>query len=391
MMKRMVFLMVSFLFLIMVGCSASTGPTFGDTDSNPTEEKESAEPLTEPSFEIVEKKYTSEHMDVSYPKVNGLEDRQLQERINQILYEEAFEHKPDYKKIDENQVDEEEWNFESKYKVTYNQDGLVSIRYDTTFYVLEAAHPTSGINSITFSIRDGTIYQLPDLFKKTPSYRGKINDYIIRYLSEREEEIPLLRPFTGIDEGQGFYLTEKGTAIYFQEYEYTPYAYGSLVIVVPYSQLALDHHNYQAEQSVEVVPGASYFDDEFKQLAAEGKLKSIPFEIGTEMKQIVETWGEPHDSGLFEGAKYYMYDKCTFFSDINGRKVTGLSITPKTFSWDVVPTLTDIRSLLGTPKEDIGKNEIDGDWNMGYQFGDYRLYITSDGSDHTIKSIFLGE
>jgi len=350
--------------------------------------KESAESPVEPTFEIVEKKYTSEHMDVSYPEVKGLEDRQLQSRINKMLYEKAFEHSPDNKRIDENKVDKEEWNFESKYQVTYNQDGLISIRYDTTFYVIGTVHPTSGINSITFSIEDGTICQLPYLFKKTPSYRGKIDDYIIRYLSEREEEIPLCSPFTGIDEGQGFYLTEKGTAIYFQEYEYTPYAYGSLVIVIPYSQLAPDHQ-IETKPSAEVVAGESYFDDEFKQLAAEGKLKGIPFGIGTMMKEIIDTWEEPNESGFYEGAKYYIYDECTFFSDVNGQKVTVVVIQGEKFSWDEIPTLTEVRSLLGTPEEEINESDIDEEWSMGYQFGNYWLYIASDGPDHAIAYIFL--
>lgn len=80
--------------------------------------------------------------------------------------------------------------------------------------------------SKTFDLVSGREYQLQDLFVEGTDYVGTLNQEVKRLMQEQGLTEALLNPFESIRENQDFYLINNGLVVYFQQYEYFPYALG---------------------------------------------------------------------------------------------------------------------------------------------------------------------
>ncbi|UFJ39285.1 DUF3298 and DUF4163 domain-containing protein [Brevibacillus humidisoli] len=131
------------------------------------------------------------------------------------------------------------YTLDLNYEVKYNQHNWLSIVFYDYVYT-GGAHGITNASSYTFSLTDGKLYGLKDLFREGTSYVETINREIKKQIEQKVQdgELYLLSPFASIDEDQEFYLTDDALVIYFQVYEYTPYAAGIPEFSIPMKQLS---------------------------------------------------------------------------------------------------------------------------------------------------------
>ncbi|EWG09565.1 DUF3298 and DUF4163 domain-containing protein [Cytobacillus firmus] len=157
---------------------------------------------------------------VYYPRVSGMQNKQLQESINNTI-------------IRQNQqlINEQTGNMDTTvvdlygyYEIKNNQRDVLSLSLSNYVYHYHAAHGMTVIKSLTFDLQKGKQAALKDLFKPGSDYVKRLSDLIAVQIKERD--IPLLIDFTAIKPDQDFYIADKALVVYFQLYEITPYAYG---------------------------------------------------------------------------------------------------------------------------------------------------------------------
>jgi hypothetical protein len=168
-------------------------------------------------------------LNATYPQIKGLEDEELQERINQTLFKKIY----DFKNIYEISP---EYEYRERAEVTYNRNNLISVKYEgLLWHTFPAAHPVDIIDSITVDLKTGQAYELEDLFKSGVDYKDRLNGILRKEIAR--ENITMLIEFEGIEEDQDFYLEEDRLIIYYQEYVYTTHAYGPLILKVPFTDI----------------------------------------------------------------------------------------------------------------------------------------------------------
>ncbi|KAF0816752.1 MULTISPECIES: DUF3298 and DUF4163 domain-containing protein [unclassified Cytobacillus] len=157
---------------------------------------------------------------VYYPRVSGMQNKQLQQLINSTI-------------IRQNQqlINEQTGNMDTTvvdlygyYEIKNNQRDVLSLSLNNYVYHYHAAHGMTVIKSLTFDLQKGKQVALKDLFKPGSDYVKRISDLI--KVQIRERDIPLLVDFQAIKPDQDFYIADKALIIYFQLYEIAPYAYG---------------------------------------------------------------------------------------------------------------------------------------------------------------------
>lgn len=119
------------------------------------------------------------------------------------------------------------------YEIDFDEGPLLSLTFTYSAYRRAMAHPMHFSKSLTFDVRTGQRLTLDDLF--TGDYLGVLSDRIAEQIEA--DELPLLRPFDGIDASADFRITTEGLVIYFQLYDLVPYAWGFPQFRIPYSDL----------------------------------------------------------------------------------------------------------------------------------------------------------
>jgi len=163
---------------------------------------------------------------IKYPQAVDMNNKELQNKINMLLKSQSG---TEYK----GQKDE---FYRQDYDVMLNKAGIMSILNNSYLYMKGAAHGMSMRSSINIDMTDGRLYTLKDLFKPSADYKTKLNTIIKKKLLE--DNTPLLREFEGIKDNQEYYLTDKELVVYYQLYDYTPYAYGFLEFYIPYESIS---------------------------------------------------------------------------------------------------------------------------------------------------------
>ncbi len=128
------------------------------------------------------------------------------------------------------------------YRTTLNEKGLLSLRFEDYIYPELAAHGLTVVKAITLDLNDGYVYRFSDLFLPGSGYQIVLDQIIARQI--RERQIPMLTPFRGIGEEEEYYLRPDSLVLFYQLYEYTPYAFGILEFAIPYAEIAgvIDPH-----------------------------------------------------------------------------------------------------------------------------------------------------
>lgn len=184
---------------------------------------------------------------LQYPQLAGWADTAVQEAINTIFADAAAAAKAQGEK---NTADLDALQAEGgptsphkcetyfDYRLKFNQNNLLSIVL-LDYQYLGGAHGSTLQSSYTFDLKTGQAFELKDLFKEGADYAGAINKIIREEIDKRLGAglLTELAEFKAIKEGQDYYLSSKGITIYFQQYEYFPYAAGIQEFLIESAQV----------------------------------------------------------------------------------------------------------------------------------------------------------
>ncbi|ANS75928.1 hypothetical protein AWM70_16145 [Paenibacillus yonginensis] len=173
---------------------------------------------------------------VQYPVISGLKNAEVQTKINQSLKNKAEA----YVKASLDKSKElgtgptgTKNEFQSHYTVSYNEKGIISFR-EIRYEYYGGAHGADIVEGFTYSLNSGKQLELSDLLKTGGNYTQKIDQLIA---SKLKKEPNYLGGFKTLGKNPGYYLKNGSLVIYFQEYEYVPYAQGLLEYAIPFSAL----------------------------------------------------------------------------------------------------------------------------------------------------------
>lgn len=181
-------------------------------------------------------------MTLIYPKISGLADATIQNELNTFFKNEAetakWEGQEYLKEFTSESLgyDGNLNKFETyfDYRVKYNQNDLLSIIFYDYQYT-GGAHGSTIQKTYTFDLKTGKEIHFKDLFKNESGYLTLFNNVIKSEIKCRE--LYELAPFNSIADDQVFYLCNNGVSVYFQQYEYFPYAAGIQSFTADYSDL----------------------------------------------------------------------------------------------------------------------------------------------------------
>ncbi len=174
---------------------------------------------------IIKKRIRSDKYDMimAYPYIE-IKNKDIENNINEIIK----------KHFNIDYEGQENETFDGDYDIKLNKNSILSI-VSKGYTYSGGAHGMSYWRGISLDLNKGISYKLEELFKKDSGYKQKLNEMIKKEI--RTKDLPLLRDFEGIYKEQEYYLTEKGIVIYYQLYDYTPYAYGFLQFEIPYDDV----------------------------------------------------------------------------------------------------------------------------------------------------------
>lgn len=180
--------------------------------------------------ELEEQKISPEEFKLLYPYVNNLTEDTRKKVNSAIIYAEMDLFKNNV--IVTSPIDFK--TIVSGYSVPLNQKGLLSILFQLYYYT-GGAHGNTVFCSLSIDLNSGEVYKLNDLFNPKLNYIPQLNEISIK--KAKESGVPLLTEYKGLTSDQKFYLTPNFLVLYYQLYEYTPYAYGRFEVKIPYSEI----------------------------------------------------------------------------------------------------------------------------------------------------------
>ncbi|QUH20043.1 DUF3298 and DUF4163 domain-containing protein [Alkaliphilus sp. B6464] len=163
-------------------------------------------------------KLTMPRLEVYYPVVSGLDNINVQKKINSNILNLVYQMIKDQGYYENPQT-----TITGYYEIKTNERGILSIAL-TNYAFSGGAHGLTIMKSLTFDVETGKLYSLKDLFKDGSNYVDVLSAIIEEQIGERD--IPLITKFDKIRPDQDFYIADKALVIYFQLYDLEPYAYG---------------------------------------------------------------------------------------------------------------------------------------------------------------------
>lgn len=194
---------------------------------------------------LIEQEDTKQSLRVNYPQLSGYANEEAQGRINDYLKKEAQKHADNGKVVlaeairynDQAIADNPDLSippvlYEGTYTVTYNEQGKLSLYVDYYIYT-GGAHGITVREPYTFDLSTGSLLTLKEA-AINEKYVSIINSEILSQIKARN--IMMLNPFATIEADRDFFLKHSGVVVYFEQYEYTPYAEGMPEFEVSYDK-----------------------------------------------------------------------------------------------------------------------------------------------------------
>lgn len=168
---------------------------------------------------------------IQYPQINGLDDQAVQDNINAVFKESAqAAYNEGLKNAGALEAEKaagydnpNKYETYFDYRLKYNQNSLLSVVF-LNYQYTGGAHGLTVQSSHTFNLETGAEYSLKDLFPGGEDYISLFNETVKSEIKDRE--LYVLTPFESIKANQDFYLVNDAAVVYFQQYEYFPYAAG---------------------------------------------------------------------------------------------------------------------------------------------------------------------
>ena len=236
-MKKLFLLELVFLIVIVVAIS-----NFIDTSVVAQENKVIAQEITISDL-VIKEDYKALEVDITIPVIQGLEDKQIEEEINQNIQEDILNFRYRIQTESEEYLQlakKEGWEIKkyiasTYYIAHYQTNDLLSLSVFYYCYTL-GAHGCTVQEAYNLNLANGEKISLQDILKEKKDYLEIINREIKRQIK--------LNPKAFFDDGavfqpispeQPFYLIEDGIVIYFGLYEIAPYSSGIRYFKIPFS------------------------------------------------------------------------------------------------------------------------------------------------------------
>lgn len=129
-------------------------------------------------------------------------------------------------------------SFALSYEVTASSPTWLSLRFSGAGYVDGAAHPYHYTITLTYDLAANRALALADLFLPGSAYLERVASAAIQRLQERAEFMFPEGANPSPENYRNWNITPEGLLITFDEYQVAPYAAGSQLVVIPYSELA---------------------------------------------------------------------------------------------------------------------------------------------------------
>ena len=192
---------------------------------------------------VIKEDYEALKMDITFPLIQGIKDKQVEEKINQTIQKDVLNFKKMLQTESEEYLQgakEEGWEIRkyeafAYYIVHYQKDDLLSLSVFYYSYTL-GAHGHTLQRAYNFNLLNGEEILLSDILKEKKDYVKIINQEIKRQIELNPQEyFSEWSVFQSISDEQPFYLIEDGLVVYFGLYEIAPYSSGIRYFKIPYS------------------------------------------------------------------------------------------------------------------------------------------------------------
>ena len=192
---------------------------------------------------VIKEDHEALKVDMVFPLVQGIKDKQVEEKINQTIQKDVLNFKEMLQTESEKYLQgakEEGWEIRkyeafAYYIVHYQKDDLLSLSVFYYSYTL-GAHGHTLQRAYNFNLENGEEILLSDILKGKKDYVDIVNQEIKKQIELNPQKyFSEWSVFQSISEEQSFYLIEDGIVIYFGLYEIAPYASGIRYFKIPYS------------------------------------------------------------------------------------------------------------------------------------------------------------
>ncbi|KRU41371.1 WG repeat-containing protein [Clostridium sporogenes] len=183
-------------------------------------------------YKVIEEKYKpNKDYLVYYPKLKGMEDKTLEDEVNNRL-KILSEVKP----IEENV--QLEYSYLGDFKIEFFDKNLLVLELHGYNFPFGAAHGMPSKIYAKIDLTTGEFYELKDLFKEDSDYVKVLSDIIGEQIKNNPEYSYIFPDsYNGIKEDQPFYVSKDALYIYFYPYEIAPYAAGFPTFKIPYEDI----------------------------------------------------------------------------------------------------------------------------------------------------------
>jgi inhibitor of cysteine peptidase len=176
---------------------------------------------------------------IQYPHFS-MTDKAVAEKLNAVIMADvntAQKEAQDNLKFYEGSESPNRYETYFNYRIVYQKGDILSVVLNDYQYY-GGAHGSDRQISHTFDLKTGVEYSLADLMKSGSGYQDYINKCVKADIVKDGLEDAQLVKFESIADDQSYYLSDKGLVVYFQQYEYFPYAAGIVEFTLPYADLA---------------------------------------------------------------------------------------------------------------------------------------------------------
>ena len=186
-------------------------------------------------------------VDMVIPVIEGMQDKQVEEKINRMLQNDAYNFREGLQADSEifaTNAEKEGWKYNkyiasSYYIVHFHSKNILSVSVFYYQYTL-GAHGHTLQKAYNINLKNGEIITLPNLLKDMENNKKLINQEIKRQIQLH----PYIyfnggEAFKSINDDQPFYIIEDGIVIFFGLYEISPYVYGIRYFKIPFSLIEM--------------------------------------------------------------------------------------------------------------------------------------------------------
>ncbi|MEA4924056.1 MAG: DUF4163 domain-containing protein [Syntrophomonadaceae bacterium] len=180
-------------------------------------------------------------VDLNIPVINGLDNQELQSRLNARFEQDALDLQDklkaeieEYVKYNqENDFPIRPYGFATRYQECFQNDALLSLYVDYYQYT-GGAHGITDRRPYNIDLKTGKDVALKDLFQNGYDYETMINSKISEQIAAQPDiYFTGDMGFKGITDDQCYYIQDGVLVVYFSQYEIAPYAAGFPEFKIP--------------------------------------------------------------------------------------------------------------------------------------------------------------